>query len=94
MPIEEKKLPARQHLVSMENRMGLKLTGIVDIDSFDEQSVVAYTDFGELVIRGSDLHISLLNVDSGDLQVEGTVQSLTYLDQSRPAEGLLARLFR
>ena len=83
---EENKAQALPHNLIMENRNRLTVSGVSDVDSFDEQTVVIFTGMGELTVRGSDLHIINLNVDSGELSVEGTVGSLTYSDD-RPEKG-------
>ena len=93
MPAEEKK-NKRPHAVSMENRGDLHLTCVSDVDSFDDGTDVVFTDWGELVVRGSALHIGMLNVETGELHVTGEVESLTYLDQRKPSQGLLGKLFR
>ncbi len=49
---------------------------------------------GELTVRGSDLHIINLNVDSGELSLEGTVNSLTYSDEQPGKGGFFSRVFR
>ena len=82
------------HSIIMENRKLLTATGVSDVDSFDEQSVTAYTDLGELSIRGNGLHISKLNVETGDLTIEGEIISLTYSENRSSSGGLLSKLFR
>ena len=82
---EENKAQALPHNLIMENRNRLTVSGVSDVDSFDEQTVVIFTGMGELTVRGSDLHIINLNVDSGELSVEGTVGSLTYSDDRKKA---------
>ena len=42
----------KAHNLSLENRSGLKLTGVTDVDSFDEETVMAYTDYGCLTVSG------------------------------------------
>lgn len=90
---EDKKNQSMPHQVMLEERRCLTLTGVSDVDSFDETTVVVYTDMGELTVKGEGLHIGRLNVESGDLRVEGHIQSLTYAE---PAErgGFFRRLFR
>ena len=83
---EENKVQALPHNLIMENRNRLTVSGVSDVDSFDEQTVVIFTQMGELTVRGSDLHIINLNVDSGELSLEGTVNSLTYSDE-QPGKG-------
>ena len=91
---DEKKSTKMPHSIIMENRKLLTATGVSDVDSFDEQSVTAYTDLGELSIRGTGLHISKLNVETGDLTIEGEIISLTYSENRSSSGGLLSKLFR
>lgn len=83
------------HTLILEERRLLTITGAVEIDSFDEQNVVLYTDLGELTIRGENLHINRLSVETGEVSVEGDVLLIAYSAQSvRPGGGLFSRLFR
>jgi len=91
---EEKGAARVQHRVSMENRRALEITGVTDIDSFDEQTVAVFTDVGELVVRGSSLHISRIDVESGNLSLEGEIDSLEYTDNVAVRGSIWARLFR
>ena len=87
---KKQKLP---HRVILENRTAFTATGVSNVDSFDEQTIVAYTDLGELVVKGSGLHINRLNIETGELTLTGEVDSLTYT-QGRQNGGMLSRLFR
>lgn len=91
---EEKKLVKMQHNVIMEGRRNLTVTGVMDIDSFDEETVIVFTELGELTIRGVNLHINKIDVDSGDLVMEGEVDSLTYSENRPQKGGFFSRLFR
>lgn len=81
------------HQLIMQDRKLLEVTGVSDVDSFDENTVTAYTSLGELSIRGSSLHIRQLNLETGSLSVEGLVESLTYSDTVKTG-GFFGRLFR
>ena len=81
------------HQVIMEDRRTLSMTGVSDVDSFDGMTVVAYTPLGELTVRGRDLTIRRLNVETGDLSLSGEIDSLTYADASSKRGGF-RRLFR
>ena len=87
---KKQKLP---HSVILENRKAFTATGVSNVDSFDEQTIVAYTDLGELVVKGSGLHINRLNIETGELTLTGEVDSLTYT-QGLQNGGMLSRLFR
>lgn len=91
MAYEEKMMP---HHVILEGRSSLTVSGVEEVDSFDENTIVMATVKGTLVVRGEGLHIEKLSLDGGDLKVEGTVDSLTYEDDGREKGGFLARLLR
>ncbi len=82
------------HSLILKDRKELTLTGVTDVDSFDENSIVAYTDYGELTIGGNNLHINTLNTDTGELSIDGEVSSMLYLDNKPKAEGFLRKVFR
>ena len=84
---------APHHLI-LEDRASLSVSGVEEVESFDENEIVMTTSQGTLVVRGEELHIEKLSLDGGDLKVEGTVESLTYEEDRRSQGGLLARLFR
>ncbi|MFT3950573.1 MAG: sporulation protein YabP [Oscillospiraceae bacterium] len=94
-----KKQPAPEtpgkHSLVLENRARLVLTGVTDVDNFDESAVMLYTQLGELTVRGRNLHINVMNVESGDLTVEGEIWSLVYGDKKHSKKtGALGKLFR
>ena len=82
------------HHVILEGREELAVSGVEEVESFDENTIVMVTNKGTLVVRGEDLHIEKLSLDGGDLRVEGMVESLTYEDEGRDRGGFLSRLLR
>lgn len=93
MERSDKTTPQMPHQLIMQDRRRLELTGVSDVDSFDENTVTAYTSLGELTVRGRGLHVRQLNLEGGSLSVEGQVDSLTYSDTMRGG-GFFSRLFR
>ena len=91
---EEKRAVKMPHNVILENRKSLNISGVSDVDSFDEQTVVVYTDLGQLIIRGNSLHVNKLSVESGELTVEGEVDSLTYTENKASGGGFFSKIFR
>jgi len=91
---EDKKIIRTRHSIIMENRRQLTITGVADIDSFDENVVVVFTDEGELTIKGSGLHINRIDVDSGDLLMAGEIEAMIYSENQPRKGGFLAKLFR
>lgn len=82
------------HSLILENRSKLSLTGVTDVDSFDEATIVAYTDYGELTVTGTELHICVLNIEHGELTVEGNISGLNYLNQQPKSAGFFSKMFR
>lgn len=82
------------HRVTLEERGTLSVSGVVEVERFDENEIIMSTSRGTLAVRGEELHIEKLSLDGGELRVEGRVDSLLYEDDGeRPGGGLLARLF-
>ena len=73
---EEKKSMGAHNLI-LEERGSLTVTGVEDIDSFDDQTVVIYTGLGELTVRGNQLHIERIDLQAGELELQGQVDALT-----------------
>ena len=85
-----------KHRLSLEQRRECKITGVVEVQSFDENTILLETVEGMLTIKGNGLHVSRLNLDKGEADVEGLVDSLVYTDKktlAKKGEGLLTRLF-
>lgn len=93
MPEEKKTTPAAHHLI-LDNRKALTLSGVCDVDSFDDTVVVVYIDGGELTVKGNNLQIVRLSLETGEMQIDGTVESLTYADVTSRAAGFFGRLFK
>ena len=82
------------HLLSVENRRRLNATGVLDVDSFDEKTVLILTNLGVLTVEGENLHINRLNVENGDIAIEGQIDRFGYADLKEKGGGLLKGLFR
>ena len=83
----------KPHSLQLENRHGLKMTGVTDVEAFDEECVTVYTDYGCLSISGSALHIDELNIKNGVLQISGEVSALVYSSKKSKEKGFLKRVF-
>ena len=80
------------HQLQLDSRARLYMTGVIEVESFDENTIVLTTTRGSLIVRGEGLHLQLLRLDGGEVLVDGTIDSLSYED-SVPAGGFFARLF-
>ena len=82
------------HNVIMEDRHTLTVSGISDVDSFDESKIVMYTTKGMLTVSGAELHIERLSIEGGEVDIEGFIDSLVYTQEGGGHRGLFARLFK
>ena len=87
-------LPAAElpHKLLMDGRNRLNVSGVKDVESFDEVMVVLITVRGTLVVRGEGLHLKALSLESGEVAVDGLIDALTYEDETPPRRGLFGRI--
>lgn len=93
----EERQGIRSHRLMLNDRKTIQITGVIDVVSFDAQEIILETECGLLLIKGQELHMSHLTLEKGEVNVDGTVDSLTYSDTaktSEKAENFFGRLFR
>lgn len=83
----------KPHSLTLSNRKELRASGISNVDSFNEEIIVAYTDYGELIVRGKKLKIETLNIDSGELSICGDIFSLAYTE-SKEGKSVFSKIFK
>lgn len=83
------------HNLIMENRRKLSVSGVNDVESFNEDEIILITESGGLSVKGSNLHISKLSIEIGEVSMEGEVDSICYADVRKNKGGsILSRMFR
>lgn len=82
------------HHVMLEDRKHLTVSGVEDVERFDENTIVLSTTRGAMTISGENLHIEKLSLDGGDLKVEGEIEALVYEEERGSQGGFFARLLR
>ena len=93
----QEKSSRRPHHLDLMNRGTGSVTGIQDVVAFDENQIVLDTDMGLLTVKGKGLHVSRLTLEKGEVDIEGTVDSLVYSSNEtyrKQGESLFARLFK
>lgn len=76
----------RPHSLTLDRREKAVLTGVTDVERFDENEVVLHTHGGRLTLTGSQLHVSSLQLEEGRLLVDGVIDGVVY-DGPRKAKG-------
>lgn len=93
MPYED--MSTMQHRLELDGRERLVVSGVEEVERFDEEEIVMNTTAGTLIVGGVNLHIGKLNLDGGELHVDGSIHTLLYEDSgpSGGQGGFLKRLF-
>ena len=83
------------HNIIVENREKISISGVEDVESFDEENIVLHTQMGVLSLKGTDLHINKFNVETGELVIEGEIDELIYSDSDGYGKkrGLFSKMF-
>ena len=64
--------------LTLDRREKAVLTGVTDVERFDESEVVLHTHGGRLVLTGTGLHVSSLQLEEGRLLVDGAIDGVVY----------------
>lgn len=79
------------HKLQLNERKSLTMSGVTEVVSFDEATVVLQTSLGLLVVQGHQLQLRNLSLDGGQVAVEGSISALSY---EEPRQSGWRRLFR
>ena len=86
---------SQTHEICVKQRREMSVTGVKDIDSFDETGVVLQTVGGELTVEGSELKIGVLDTDRGIVTLTGKINGFFYSsEQTEEKRGIISRLFK
>lgn len=72
---------SQNHGISINERKNMYITGVIKIDSFDEEEFLIETTMGYLVIKGTDLEIVKLDTKDGIISIKGSFISLSYIEE-------------
>lgn len=82
----------KKHTLFIANRESAEISGVTDVDSFNEEEIRAMSDYGELIIKGSSLQVETLELETGKLVISGNVAAVIYTDKTAD-KGFLKRMF-
>lgn len=81
------------HNVIMEDRKKLTMTGIKDVLNFDDETIILDSSLGKITIKGTGMHITNFNTETGDLVAQGRILAIVYTSEEKNS-GFMSRLFR
>lgn len=86
----------QDHTLKINNRKTMEITGVKEVDSFDNEAFLLETAMGYLIVRGQNLQLQNLDVDEGNVSIKGKIYELSYVDEhhQEKAKGFFSKLFR
>ncbi len=84
----------KNHAIALTARRRVSISGVTEVESFDDTAVQLVTDCGDLTLEGEELHVGTLDIASGKVEVEGRINGLYYHDRSTVKKGIRGRLLR
>lgn len=92
--MSENRVNFKNQNIIIEDRSRIKITGVEQVDSYNETTIVLSTIKGGISIKGEGLNISNLNIDDGSLRISGMINSLTYISKEGAPKNLLGKIFK
>lgn len=82
--------------IVLENRERLSISGVLDVLSFDDQIIIVETELGLLTIKGEDLRINKLSIDTSETIVNGNIMQIAYSENTmeKKGEGIFSKIFK
>lgn len=86
----------QDHFLKINNRRNIEISGVKEVDSFDNEEFLLETVMGYLIIRGQNLQLKNLDVGEGLVSIKGKIYELSYVDEhhQEKAKGFFSKLFR
>ena len=80
--------------VIIEGRKKLNISGVRDVISFDDETILLDTALGKMTVKGEEIHISNFNTETGVLSAEGQIHAVVYMSDGKSSGGFISRIFR
>ncbi|NLK44380.1 MAG: sporulation protein YabP [Tissierellia bacterium] len=89
----ENRVRYRNQNIIVEDRENMTVTGVEQVESFNENTIVLTTIKGGMIIKGEDLNISKLNLDDGNVKIQGKINGINYSNKETP-KNIMGKLFK
>ena len=93
----EERTTQKNHKLVINNRKTSLVTGVLDVLSFDLNEILLETEQGMMMVKGTDLHLTRLNLEKGEVDLSGNIDSVAYSEVHagvKQGENLFSKLFR
>ena len=92
--MEQSKTIYKDHNVIIDNREKLNVSGITDVVSFDDETLILKSVMGKITVKGENMRITCFDNEIGDLIAEGKIHAVVYMADDKDSVGFFSRLFR
>lgn len=82
------------HTIFVDDRENIKVTGISDVESFDENEIILYTSEGGIILVGEDFKINRLSVETGEVEIQGFINEVKYTNSTQSNAGFWSKIFK
>ena len=82
---------AQEHSFASKERHGIRISGAIEVDSFDTSHVRLMTVCGEMIVEGEGLKVASLDLERGLVEVEGLLDGVFYIKEGSPKKGWLRK---
>lgn len=92
--MSEQRLNLKNQNILIEDRNRVSISGVEQVDSFNETTIVLSTIKGRLSIKGEELNVDKLNLEDGSVKISGMITSLTYISKEGAPKNLIGKIFK
>ena len=90
----ENKIRFKNQNIMVEDRDKMMVTGVEQVESFNDNTIILTTIKGGMIIKGEGLNISKLNLDDGGVKIDGRINGLHYTDKDPNPKNIMSKLFK
>ncbi len=90
----ESKIRFRNQNISVEDRERMTVTGVEQVESFNDNTIILTTIKGGITIKGEGLNISKLNLEDGSVKIEGKISGINYMSKDMGTKNIMGKLFK
>lgn len=92
--MDENKVKFKSQNIIIEDRARMSITGVEQVENFNDNTITLTTVNGGMIIKGEDLNISKLNLDDGNVKIDGRVNGVSYSDKDISPRNIMGKLFK
>ncbi len=90
----ENKIKFKNQNITIEDRKRMSVTGVEQVENFNDNTIILTTINGGITIKGEELNISKLNVEDGNVKIQGKINGVNYSSRDLSSKNILEKLFK